>query len=236
MTWGAIGGAAVGVIGSTIASNKDRDASAGNQGRSQQFLEQASTQARADAGHLFGEARTARTAGFDTARDIFQQFVPQQLDAFQQGNFQAQQTAGATPQQQMNAILGRPVDFSFLQPQQAFQPDFSFMDFETPIPEVAPTQREEETAALTNQTDDEVFNAYRQYLGREPDPSGLAYFRNIVNDGGELAKPSGVNNMIREIQNSSEGQAYANLQNAGGTQGFQGFGQLNQTGGLGGLF
>ena len=230
--WAAIGSAVIGAGASAYGAKKDRDASADNQSQSQSYLSASSQRAREDAGEMFGHARAARTAGFDTSRDIFQQFVPQQVEAFQQGNYQAQGTVGGTAQQQMNAIMGQPMDFSFLQPQQAYQPDYSFMDFDTPIPEVAPSQREEESAAITDQIDEAVYSAYRQYLGREPDPGGLSYYRSMVGGRHGLAGPGGVSDMIKDIKGSKEGKLYRQSQNTIGQTGQQGFGQFNNPGGV----
>lgn len=221
MVWPTIFAAAVGAGASLYGAKKDRDASEENQDKSQAYLTASSQQARQDVERLFGNARTARTAGFDTTRDIFQQFVPQQVEAFQHGNYQAQGTVGNAAQQQVNAIMGSPVDFSFLQPQQAYQPDYSFMDFQTPIPDVAPTQGTEDAAAIRTQVDDHVFDAYRTYLGRDPDPAGMDIYRRVVMDGNNYATTSGINRMIQAIQKSPEGQAYAQSQPAS-----QGFGQL----------
>jgi hypothetical protein len=93
-----------------------------------EFIRQATDVAREDVNRLFPEAAQSRLQGFQGAQDIFASSVPQQLNAFQQGNLQAQTTAGLAPQQIQNALLGLPVDFGFLQPQEQFQPDFSFLN------------------------------------------------------------------------------------------------------------
>jgi hypothetical protein len=69
--------------------------------------------------------------GAQQALDIFGAAIPQQASLFQQGNVGAQQMLGQGSQQFQNAILGMPVDYSYMQPQQ-FETDFSFMPTELP--------------------------------------------------------------------------------------------------------
>ena len=95
--------------------------------KNREFIREGIAEARGEISSLFPGIQEARQTGFDRSRDIFSQSVPQQFNAFTQGNQQAQQTTANAPQQQMNARLGQPVDFGFLQPQQSFQPDFSFL-------------------------------------------------------------------------------------------------------------
>ena len=96
--------------------------------KNRDFIRESTDMARADINTLFPQAAEARLGGFQGAQDIFASAVPQQFNAFQQGNQQAQATTGMAPQQIQNALLGLPVDFGFLQPQQVQQPDFSFLN------------------------------------------------------------------------------------------------------------
>lgn len=130
MTWVGVG-VAVGVGGLAVglsAAKSDREAAEAQSLRASDAIRTATRQARADVNRLFPQAQQARLQGFQGAQDVFANVVPQQFGAFQQGNIQAQQTTGLAPQQIQNALLGLPVDFGFLQPQQQFQPDFSFLN------------------------------------------------------------------------------------------------------------
>ena len=66
---------------------------------------------------LFPAAQTSRELGFQRALDIQGAVIPQQLGAIQQGNVGAQEALLAGLPQIRNAILGRPVHMSQLQPQ-----------------------------------------------------------------------------------------------------------------------
>lgn len=105
------------------------------------FIREGITAAREDINRLFPQADAARLFGAQGAQDIFASAVPQQFQQFQQGNIQAQSTAGAAPQQIQNALLGLPVDFGFLQPQQTQAPDFSFLNQPLPQPLPQPLQQ-----------------------------------------------------------------------------------------------
>lgn len=93
-----------------------------------EFIRQATETARADIDRIFPQVQAQRLGGFQGAQNVLAQGIPQQFDIFQQGNLQAQQTAGLAPQQIQNALLGIQPDFGFLQPGQAQQPDFSFLN------------------------------------------------------------------------------------------------------------
>lgn len=97
----------------------------------QEFIREGVEQARGDIMPLFDAAQQNRMLGGQAALDIFGAAVPQQASLFQQGNVGAQQMLGQGAQQFQNAILGAPVDYSYMQPQQ-FETDFSFMPTELP--------------------------------------------------------------------------------------------------------
>jgi len=132
MSWVAAATVAAGAIGAGAAKS-DRDAAAGQSKQAREAIESGVTGARRDIEQIFPMAQQARLQGAQGAQDIFGQAVPQQFGAFQQGIGQAQQTASAAPQQQINALLGLGTDLSFLQPQEQFQPDFGFLN--QPLPE-----------------------------------------------------------------------------------------------------
>jgi hypothetical protein len=64
--------------------------------------------------------------GFQGAMDVFNQAVPQQMQAFQQGNMGAQNALLAGAPQFQNAILGGPVDYSQMQAQQLNMPQMNY--------------------------------------------------------------------------------------------------------------
>jgi len=123
-----VGSAVVGGLAASKSAKSARKAQEKGGERAQESVERAAAQARADALRLFGGAEAQRLGGFQGAQNIFAGTVPQQFDIFQQGNIQAQQTAGLAPQQIQNALLGLPVDFGFLQPSAPVQADFSFLN------------------------------------------------------------------------------------------------------------
>ena len=93
----------------------------------QEFIEDATAQARADALPLFDEASRTRLLTGQSISNIFSQALPAQADIFTQGNVAAQQALLAGLPQQQAAILGQQLDPNFLQAQQ-FTPDFSFLE------------------------------------------------------------------------------------------------------------
>lgn len=96
--------------------------------KNREFIRQATDKAFGQIAERGPLIQAQRLGGFQGAQNVLAQGIPQQFDIFQQGNIQAQQTAGLAPQQIQNALLGLPVDFGFLQPSQAVQPDFSFLN------------------------------------------------------------------------------------------------------------
>ncbi len=103
--------------GTSKASEESLAAQSAANAATQAFIERQSGQARADVMALFPQAQEQRTRGFEGALDILSRGIDPRLAAFQQGNIGAQGVvAGALPQIQ-NAILGRPLDLTALQPQ-----------------------------------------------------------------------------------------------------------------------
>jgi len=99
--------------------------------RSEEFIRQAAEQSRTDASALFPAAESNANLGFQAALNTIGQYAPQQVGAFQQGNIGAQQTLGQGSQQYANAIMGAPVDYSFMQPQR-INVDTGFMQQQLP--------------------------------------------------------------------------------------------------------
>jgi len=122
---------AVGDIYSGSQANKAGKQSAQNSQDMINFLKSQGAQTRADAIPLFQAAQDSRRGGYQGAMDIFGQTYPQQVGLYQQGNVGAQRVLGQGSQQYENAILGRPVNRSFMEPQQ-FDVDTSFSQQQLP--------------------------------------------------------------------------------------------------------
>ena len=129
----AIAGAAViGAVASNKASKRAQEATAQASDVAAQNLKEAQDQARGDLFTLFPSAEQNAQLGFQGALDVFGQSLPAQQQVFQQGIGGAQQALLGGAQQFQNAILGQPVDFSALQPQEFQQPDLSFFQQQLP--------------------------------------------------------------------------------------------------------
>ena len=90
-----IGGAALalGAFGASKDRSAARDATAANErsiAASQAFIEEKLEESRSDVLRLAPLTEENRLLGFQGAFDVFQQALPQQLQAFQQGNIIAQ--------------------------------------------------------------------------------------------------------------------------------------------------
>jgi hypothetical protein len=73
---------------------------------SRKFIEKSIAQGRSDLLKLFPAAQESRRSGIQAGLDVFNQTIPQQVGAFEQGNLQAQRTvAGALPNR-MAALTG----------------------------------------------------------------------------------------------------------------------------------
>lgn len=118
-----------GIFGASKDRSAARDATQANvdqRERSEAFIREQSEKARGDVLTLQPGVEASRLAGFGGALDVFKQALPQQLQAFQQGNLRAQDIQKAGLSQQQRAILGQqlfdPLDF---RPQGVGLPDFS---------------------------------------------------------------------------------------------------------------
>lgn len=222
MSFAASAVAASAVIGGA-AARSDRKAGERSADRSRESIEQGVARAEQAVERLSPRAEEFRLGGFQNAQNIFGSAVPQQLQAFQQGNRQAQQTVGDFTQQSINALRGSPVDQGFLQPKEQFQPDFGFLNTEFTVPERVVDPETAQAVSLSNQVDGEIANAFRDILGREPDPTGLAIYRRLItNDRGEPTG-EGIEKMIAALRDSREFRALSQNQNTQNTQGNQGF-------------
>jgi hypothetical protein len=117
------GGAAIlGAISGDRSSKRAAKAASRGQDQALAASQEAADLARSQAIPLFQASQENQQQGFQGALDIFGQSVPQQLNAFQGGNQNAQNTLLAGLNPQMAAILGGQIDLSGLQAQQVQAP------------------------------------------------------------------------------------------------------------------
>ncbi len=122
-TAGAIAAAVIGGGASIAASNADRkqaekafDTQTSQNASNADFLSKQANIGSSQAEALFGAAGKNRIRAGREALKIFGETMPQQLRTFQEGNVGAQQQLLAGLPQIQNALLGRQVDLSGLQP------------------------------------------------------------------------------------------------------------------------
>jgi hypothetical protein len=205
-----IGGVAAVKSGVDASKNAKAATAAGQQqtAEARAFTEQQQAQARADLQHLFPQAQQRQQQGFQGALDAFKTTLPAQTQAFSQGNQQAQGTIAAGLPQIQRALLGLSNDFSGLQAQNiqpqgldalaGLQLPSGQVDLTTPL-----TDDQVAGEAQANQLDSAVTSVFQELLGRDPDPSGLAWARGIAGSGG-LAHPDGVNSLRSQILGGDE--------------------------------
>ena len=92
---------------------------------------ESTAQAREALFKLFPAAQQNAQQGFQSAIDVFGKTIPQQAQAYQQGNIGAQNTLLAGMPQQQNALFGNQVDYSQFQPVQV-QTDMGFAQQQLP--------------------------------------------------------------------------------------------------------
>jgi hypothetical protein len=130
----AIAATVVGGVVADRASKRAAKSATRGQERAISETEKATNLARSQAIPLFQAAQDQQQAGFQGALDVFGQTTPAQLQAFQGGNVNAQNTLRAGLDPRIAAILGGNVDLSGLQTQQTALPDFSM--FQQQLPDV----------------------------------------------------------------------------------------------------
>lgn len=118
-TAAAIGGSAlVGAWSGSNSTDKAADASTASTSAQIAATKAATDQARGDLFNLFPSAEANSQKGYQSALDVFGQFMPQQAQTFQQGNMAAQNQILAGMPQAHNALMGGAVDYSQFQPTQ----------------------------------------------------------------------------------------------------------------------
>lgn len=113
----AIAGAAI--VGAVASRNASKRAEGAQKSATQAAMSEtrrATEQARSDISRLFPQAVDMQRQGFQGAIDVFNQTMPQQASAFQQGNLGAQQQLLAGLPMIQSAILGGNIDYSNLRP------------------------------------------------------------------------------------------------------------------------
>ncbi len=118
--------AVVGAISSRNSSKRAAAAQTRGQDLAAQQVTSGTQRAEDTINRLFPQAQQSAQQGFQGAIDVFGQTLPQQANLFQGGNVAAQQALLAGQPQFQNAILGRQVDLSGIQPFQAPPIDFGF--------------------------------------------------------------------------------------------------------------
>ena len=161
-----------------------------------EFVKKQAKQSRSDVLGLTEFGDTARNKGFQGALDVLAQTIPQQLSAFSQGNIAAQGTTLAGADQFRNAILGGQVDLSQFNPQGINVPAGIFAQ---QLPEFDSGINEVRMSGFAP----DINEAYRQTLGRDADPEGLAFFTE------QLAKGGTIGNVRDALAGSQEGRTFA---------------------------
>lgn len=103
----------------------------------QDFIERITRQAKQEALALFGPGVDASRGGFQSALDIQAQTIPQQFQAFQQGNIDAQNLQAGGMRGFRDAIMGNPIDMDSWQPNR-IPIDTSFSQQQLPPSQVTP--------------------------------------------------------------------------------------------------
>ena len=128
--------AAAAIGGSMLSASSQRKAQLSQESGIKQasmINRAAADQASLQAMQLHDAAQQNSLAGFQGGLDVFGQTIPAQLQAFQSGNLNAQNTTRAGLDPQIAAILGGNIDLSGLQAQRAPMPSFSM--FQQQLPE-----------------------------------------------------------------------------------------------------
>lgn len=117
MSWAAVAGAAVSVVGGMAADKANAPSSGKKRAKiNEQFIRDMQQQSRDDLFGGFGNAQHNANLGFQSGLDVMGQYMPQVFDTFHQGNMGAQNQLIAGMPQVHNAILGMPIDYSAFQP------------------------------------------------------------------------------------------------------------------------
>lgn len=101
--------------------------------RSRVTIEEGKERARGEIMKMFPQARQSALTGFQDASNLLSGTLPMQMNAYNQGNMNAQQTMLSGAPQYQNAILGNQVDYSGFQPKQV---QFDNQAYQAMIPNI----------------------------------------------------------------------------------------------------
>ena len=127
-----VGGAVIGAAAESDSSKRSANTAKNTAGQQQAALDASVKQARGDLFNLSPSAEANSQKGYQSALDVFGQFMPQQASTFQQGNVAAQNQILAGMPQAHNALMGGAVDYSQFQPTQL---DYDPSMFQQQLPE-----------------------------------------------------------------------------------------------------
>lgn len=128
---GSISGALSGRSARRSAS-RAADAERDSQALALERTDEMAERARTDATNLFSSGQQNALRGFGAANDLLGESIPEQIRTFQSGNMGAQDQIRAGAQQQQNAILGGPIDYSAFQTRQIAPPSASIFQRDMP--------------------------------------------------------------------------------------------------------
>ena len=129
-----------GVVLSKTLNKPDTSAQRGQTAaneRAQAFIESQAQQAQQTGEALFSGAEGNILAGNEAAYALLRQLAPQRINACQQGNIGAQQQLISGLPQVQAALMGRPIDYSALQP---YQQQVNMTPFGTQMPQFTTSQ------------------------------------------------------------------------------------------------
>jgi len=141
----------------------------------QKRIEEGNKQAREDIFNLFPSAEANSQKGYQSALDVFGQFMPQQAQTFQQGNVAAQNQILAGMPQAHNALMGGQVDYSQFQPTQL---DYDASMFQQQLPDYQTSQQA--LSPLAGMTDEQIQTITSMYPQA---PAGLPQNPNVIGPG-----------------------------------------------------
>ena len=161
------GGALIGAAASSDASKRAANTAQNTQGRQLAATDAGVQQARGDLFNLFPTAEANSQKGYQSALDVFGQFMPQQASTFQQGNMAAQNQILAGMPQQHNALMGGQVDYSQFQPSQI---DYDPSMFQQQLPQYKSI--DDAMNPLYGMTDEQIQNQTSMYPQQNPNQGG----------------------------------------------------------------
>lgn len=208
MSWFLVAGVAGSVIGGGLAAKGAKEAAetgAEGQAEASRIIAEQADEARKMIFQLVPIGEQNLQTGAQAALNVLGQSIGPQAEMARGGNIAAQETLISGLPMQRAATLGRDVDYSQLQPYRGG--DIPAIDYQLPqfqsaiMPEMLQPYQEQEQQS--QQTDAAITSAFQEILGRDPDASGLAYYRQMAAPRG-LLEPSGMEAMRQDLMGSAE--------------------------------